>query len=95
MGTKVPDKRWTQIFKALANVNRVKIVKLLAAREKLSVTAITEKLDISFNATSRHLLILYAMGIVESKGTDNHVFYWLHPDMPADIRAIVRFVIDN
>ncbi len=82
--------RQTTIFKALANINRLKIITILAKDASLNVGEIAEKLKISFVATSRHLNILHSLEAVRSVGTMGHVFYSLNRNMPADIRKAIR-----
>lgn len=83
-------KRWTQIFKALSNINRVGIIKILSARTRLSVSEIAEELDISLKATSKHLIILHNLDVLNSKGRNNRVEYWLNPEMPADVKKAIK-----
>ena len=86
-------KRWTQIFKALANINRLKIIKILSDRRKRSVTDISEKLGISLKATSKHLILLDNLDILENKGKDGHVWYYLNPDIPDDIKKVINHFV--
>lgn len=83
-------KRWTQIFKALSNINRVKIIKTLLERGSMSVSEIAEELDISLKATSKHLIILHNLDVLCNKGKDNRVKYWVNPNMPADIKKAIK-----
>ena len=86
-------KRWVQIFKALANINRVKIVGLLAHRETMNVTDIAAVLDISLKATSKHLIILDNLDVLSSRGKDSRVFYALNRAMPKDLWAAVKLFL--
>lgn len=88
-------KRWTQIFKALGNINRLKIIEILASRTPMTVTEIADELDISFRGTSRHLLLLASLDILTSEGKDGHVYYSYNRSMPADIKKIVEFFLHN
>lgn len=83
-------KRWTQIFKALSNINRVRIVKMLSNRGRMSVAEIADGLDISPKATSKHLIILHNLDVLSNKGKNNRVEYWLNPDLPADIKRAIK-----
>ena len=83
-------KRWTQIFKALSNINRVRIVKMLSGRDRMSVSEIANELDISLKATSKHLIILHNLDVLSNKGKDSRVEYWLNPDLPADIKKTIK-----
>ena len=86
-------KHWTIIFRALANINRLKIIKLLVKEESLNVSDIADKINISIKATSKHLIILNNLNILESDGKHGHVFYKLNPNLPSDIRKIVKLFI--
>ena len=83
-------KRWTVIFRALANINRLKIIKMLSDGRKMNVSEIAEALDISHKATSNHLAILKNLDVLDAHGAAGHVFYSFNRKMPADIRAIVN-----
>ena len=83
-------KRWTQIFKALANINRLKIVDLLAKGLPMTVTEIADELGISFRGPSRHLLLLHGLDILASQGKEGHVYYGYNRQMPPDIKRIVE-----
>jgi len=82
-------KRWTQIFKALANINRLKIIQLLYGRGRLTVSEIAHELDISFRATSKHLILLHGLDVLTSLGKDGHVFYDFNRSLPQDIKRII------
>jgi len=86
-------KRWTQIFKALANFNRLKIIKLLSDGRALNVSDIAGEIGISLNATSKHLIILSNFDVLDSNGREGHVFYNLNPKMPLDIRKGVNLFL--
>ena len=66
-------KRLSNIFKSLANERRMLIIKLLARGSK-SVIEVSDKLKISFKATSFHLLKLEREGVIEKErqGKFNH-----------------------
>lgn len=83
-------KRWTQIFKALSNINRAQIIKILSVRDRMSVSEIANELDISLKATSKHLIILHNLDVLSNKGKDSRVEYWLNPDLPADIKKTIK-----
>ena len=88
-------KRWTQIFKAFANVNRLKIITLLADGRRLHVSDITRELRISFTATSRHLILLSNLNVLEADGKDGHVFYFLNPHLPNDLRKAIHLIVEK
>lgn len=85
-------KRWTIIFRALANINRLKIIEMLSDGKRMSVSEISQALKISFKATSNHLAILKNLDVLEPQGVDGHVFYSLNSQLPSDFnRAINLF----
>jgi DNA-binding transcriptional ArsR family regulator len=76
----------SQIFKALADPTRIRILHILS-REECSVNHITEVLDMSQSAVSHQLSLLRTMKLVKYRreGTtlmyscdDNHVISLLH-----------------
>ncbi len=83
-------KRWTIVFKALANVNRLKIIKLLSDGRKMNVGEITASLKISFTATSNHLIMLQKLDVLEADGKDGHIFYSLNLDLPSDFAKAIK-----
>lgn len=82
-------KRWTIIFRALANINRMKIISILSDGRKMNVTDIAQSLHISFKATSNHLVILKNLDVIESEGSSGHVFYTINKNMPSDFKKIL------
>lgn len=82
-------KRWTVIFRALANINRLKIIKMLSGGSRMNVGEIAEDLKISFKATSNHLAILKNLDVLESQGAEGHVFYFINPEMPKDFQRAI------
>ncbi len=90
------SKRWVNIFKALGNINRIKIIDMLARGRSLNVTDIAAKIKVSIKSTSRHLMILRNLDLLEGEGREGHVFYSLSETIPEDIKkAIKLFVGDN
>ena len=72
-------RRRTVVFRALAKINRLNIIKMLADGRKISVTDIAEELKISLKATSNHLMLLKNLDVLESEGKLGHVFYSFNP----------------
>lgn len=86
-------KRWTQIFKAFANINRLKIIKLLNGRRSMNVSNISREIGISLNATSKHLVLLDNLDVLNSEGHDGHVWYSVNQKMAEDIRRVVKIFV--
>jgi ArsR family transcriptional regulator len=69
-----------EVFKALSDPTRLKIVKLLSTRGKvLCVGGLAHKLGISQPAVSQHLRVLRSAGIVEAQRFGFHVHYVFNP----------------
>ncbi len=86
-------RRWTLVFKALANPNRIKIIDILSRGEQMSVTEIADELDISIKATSKHLIILNNLDVLHSAGRSDHVFYSLNKNLPRDIKETIKLFL--
>lgn len=86
-------KQWTKIFKALANENRLSILRLLGKEKELPVRTICSKLDLGVKLVSKHLSILSHMNLVEGQGKLGSVYYKLHPSVRSEVRHIItRFL---
>ncbi|MCX6722170.1 MAG: winged helix-turn-helix domain-containing protein [Candidatus Staskawiczbacteria bacterium] len=86
-------KRWTVVFRALANINRLKIIKMLAGGQKMTVSQISDNLNISFKATSNHLAMLKNLDVLESLGANGHVFYSINPNKPSDFNKVLDHLL--
>lgn len=89
MKNKISTKRGATIFRALANENRLKIIKMLWDGREINVGDIASELRISLKATSNHLAILKNLDVLEARGTAGHVFYSVNKRMPDDFRRAI------
>lgn len=85
-------KRWVVVFRALANTNRLKIIRMLRDGRKMSVTDISSELRISFKATSNHLAMLRSLDVLEATGTEGRVLYSVNSGMPEDFYAAIGLI---
>lgn len=85
--------RWTIVFKALANINRLKIISLLNTKKSMNVGDIAEELKISVTATSNHLIMLQKLQVLETEGKDGHVFYSLNSKMPVEFAKPIKLYV--
>jgi len=83
-------KRWTTNFKAMANVNRLKIITMLAKGQSMTVGQIAQELKISLKSTSKHLIMLHNLELLEYLGKDGHVYYSLNPNPPKDLQKTIK-----
>lgn len=88
------SKRWVNIFKALGNINRIKIIEMLSGGQSLSVTDIAGKIKISIKSTSRHLMILRNLELLDAEGKNGHVFYSLNKPVPEDIKRAIKLFVN-
>jgi ArsR family transcriptional regulator len=83
----------SQLFKALGDETRLRIVALLAHRA-LCVCHIQEALGLSQPNASRHLGVLRAAGVVEDRREGSWVYYRLaaqkDPDRDRQLRQLIR-----
>ncbi|PQD94215.1 transcriptional regulator [Pradoshia eiseniae] len=70
----------TQLFKALADENRTKIVYALCCEEELCVCDLSNIIAASVANTSHHLRNLYKQGIVKYRKQKKLVYYSLDDD---------------
>ena len=75
----------TTILKAMANIKRLEILRLLSDSEK-SVGAILENLDLTQSALSQHLAVLRKSGVLKTKRQAQQIFYILEDE---DIKKIL------
>ncbi len=85
-------KRWTVIFRALSNSNRLKIIEMLLSGNKMNVSEIAKALGVSFKSTSNNLAILKNLDVLESHGKDGHVFYFVNSQMPKDFYNAINLL---
>lgn len=88
-------KRWTQIFKALGNLNRLKILEYLT-NEQLPKTVgeIAKEIHVTFKGTSRHLIILHSMGFLDNEGKAGHVYYYVNKNLPPDLKKALHLFLN-
>jgi DNA-binding transcriptional ArsR family regulator len=80
-----------KILKALANKRRLAIIKLLKHKKEATVGEIAETINLSFKATSRHLLQLYAVDILDREQRNVEIFYKLSNNL----NHIVKYVSNS
>ncbi len=82
------DKHNMQILKALANLNRLKILTLLNEHE-LSVGQLEKMIDLSQSALSQHLAILRKSQIVKTRRIAQTIYYKLDNNL---VRQILKLL---
>ena len=81
----------TEIFKALSDPTRLRLVKLLSASGgALCVNALARRLEVSQSAVSQHLRVLRQARLVRGERRGYSVHYSLDPDRLEQHKARVR-----
>lgn len=76
-------------LKALANRRRLAILKYLRKNKEASVAELAHEIDLSFKATSKHLIILSAIDIVEKEQRSLQMFYRLSTNQKPPVKYII------
>jgi len=95
--------RLAQVFKALSDPTRLRLVKLLSENVTgahpgegcngsgfLCVNALAHRLGVTQSAVSQHLRVLRQAGLVNSDRRGSFVHYTLAKDGLADYRSVLR-----
>jgi DNA-binding transcriptional ArsR family regulator len=83
------DKYNVQILKALANLNRLKILILLNEHE-LSVGQLEKMVDLSQSALSQHLAVLRKSKIVKTRRIAQTIYYKLDNNLVGQILKLLE-----
>ena len=76
-------------IKAIANLTRLKIIKILDKAEELSVSELELKLKMSQSAISQHLAIMRAAGLVKTRRQAQQIFYSVQDEKTAVTAAML------
>src|SRR5262249_18521864 len=80
-----------QVFQMLADKSRLRILLLLAEYEELSVSALGAALKQSQPATSQHLTLLRAAGLVSPRRVGRYTLYSICSDFVRRVLEAVRY----
>ncbi|MEK6884511.1 MAG: metalloregulator ArsR/SmtB family transcription factor [Nanoarchaeota archaeon] len=69
------NKELVRFFKALGNERRLLMIMHLAKSKELTVGQISKLMNLSFKATSKHLIILYNAKLLNMRQVDLNKFY--------------------
>lgn len=80
-----------EVFRAVGDINRMKIIKILAENpeQSLRVIDIGKIIGISQPATSQHLRILRNVGILTAKRMENRTYYSIDSEQLQEYRQII------
>lgn len=83
------------VFKALSDANRRKIIKLLRKKSEMTAGEIAEQFSISQPAVSDHLKILRNAGLVYSEKKGQYVEYSLNATVLEELMMFFYDFINN
>jgi ArsR family transcriptional regulator len=78
------------MFKALSDPTRLKIINLLKESQNLCVGVIAEKTGMSQPAISQHLKILKTAGILDARKMGLEVHYSINPKKVTEFKDIIN-----
>ncbi|MDH7505938.1 MAG: metalloregulator ArsR/SmtB family transcription factor [Candidatus Acetothermia bacterium] len=70
--------RYADLFKCFAQQSRLRLIKLLATAEELSVTELGEALGVKHSTVSKHLNLLRLQGLVKFRREGQLTYYSLN-----------------
>lgn len=84
------------VFKALGDNNRLRIIKILASHmlDTVCVNDMAKILNLSQSATSQHLKILKNIKILESKKVGNCIYYRINKNNFVKIKTQIDSLFD-
>jgi len=79
-----------KIFKGLGNKRRLMIVEFLLKRKGgVCLNAISHKINLSYRSTSKHLLLLESIGILERANRGRNVYYSVRRDITPIVKKLL------
>ena len=70
-----------EIFKALSDPTRLRLIKLLTENKFLCVNALTQRLNVTQSAVLQHLRILRQIGLVIGDRRGYHIHYSINQNL--------------
>jgi DNA-binding transcriptional ArsR family regulator len=85
------DENITATFKALSDLNRYRIFRILVQQPKLSVSSIALILDISLPLASQHIKVLTNANLLQKERRGKQIFPKLEHDNPF-VKGIIKTI---
>ena len=85
-------KRMAPVFRAFGDLNRMKIIKILASNpdESLCVSDLARMIGITQPATSQHIKVLSDVGVLKRKRLKNRTFYAIDSKVLKEYNEIIN-----
>lgn len=81
----------TALFKALSDRNRLRIVAALLKQDELCACQLTELIQVTGATASRHMGVLIASGLVDSRKDGRWVYYRIRREQ-TDAGVLIRWI---
>ncbi len=89
-------KHVSQVFTALGDEHRQRILLTFEQGERLNVSQIAEVSTLSRSTVSHHLKILRESGVLDSKKEGKEVFFWLNTSFLAEaLEGVLGYLKEN
>ena len=88
-------KKFERVLKGLANRRRLAILKYLNSVKEANVAQISEIINLSFKATSKHLGILANLDILEKEQRSLEMFYHLAKNLGFITKNIINTISNS
>jgi len=77
--------RLSRIYKALSDEQRLRILHILRDGGEMYAQEIVDRMDLHQSVVSRHLMLLYAVGLLSVRKQNNMKFYSLNPGIRSEL----------
>jgi DNA-binding transcriptional ArsR family regulator len=89
---RMKEKELERMFKAFANKRRLAIIRYVRKQREASVGDIASEIKLSFNATSKHLLLLSAANILDKEQRSLQMFYRIADELSPPARQALAIL---
>ncbi|MEG2006557.1 MAG: metalloregulator ArsR/SmtB family transcription factor [Raoultibacter sp.] len=80
------------LFKALSDVNRLRIVRLISNTENMCACNILEAFNITQPTLSHHMKVLCSCGLVDGRKEGKWMHYSLNSDVLSELKAYIELL---
>ena len=81
-----------QVFRALGDESRIRILNLIHKNKEMCITDIEQVLDFTQTKTSRHLIYLKNLGLVNFRRVETWVYYYLRDETTDLLNQILNYL---
>jgi len=85
-------KELEDVFKGVASLRRINILRTLFSHKELNVGEIADQIGLSFRSTSKHLIKLEKSGYLRSRQEGFFRVYWLNPKPSRTVERVIKLI---